>query len=490
MDGTKEGPAVLFIDSDEQFLASLTESVVGMNIVPDSARTLKVGLDMAASGNYEIILMRDQLSDGPASYAVADFQAGPDAPEVILYTTLGDSTQAEHALKSGVWDFIIDPSPIDILPDILQRALRYRLNKRDDLREKQQSVRRQLNHFGIVGRSKTLQNCIDLSIRIAQSDANVLLFGESGTGKELFASAIHNFSPRSKNDLTIVDCAALPPSLVESILFGHTRGSFTGADKAQAGLIQQSDRGTLFLDEIGEMPLAIQKKLLRVIQERTYLPVGASVERKSDFRLVAATNRDLEAMVEEGRFREDLLFRLKTFYLELPSLRERQADITELAYYCRDKFCRAHKLKKKTFSSEYLLILTQYEWPGNVRELFQAVERSIADAQESTTLYPKHLPPGVRIEVTRKKLKRNRRPDATLQEAARLSAEEDELPTLREARDKMIEVQERSYLERLLAITGGDIKEACRIAGLSRSRLYDLLKKYNLIKNKTTPSTH
>ncbi|HKJ64174.1 MAG TPA: sigma 54-interacting transcriptional regulator, partial [Desulfopila sp.] len=295
---------------------------------------------------------------------------------------------------------------------------------------------------------------------------------------------IHNISARSTRNMTIIDCAALPSTLVESILFGHAKGSFTGADKAQKGLVKQADGGTLFLDEIGEMPLEIQKKFLRVLQEQKYLPVGSSTPETSNFRLIAATNKDLEDMVEKGEFRGDLLFRLKTFNLELPPLRIRKIDVAELAYYFRNLYSKRHKLHKKKLSTDYLMTLNQYEWPGNVRELFQAVEYSFTDARDSTILESAHLPVNIRLAVTKQKMRQsNQSPPEQERDLPENLAS---MPTLKEDRDQTIQVQERRYLERLLKLSDGDIKQCCKTAGLSRSRLYDLFKKYDLNQKTTT----
>ena len=279
--------------------------------------------------------------------------------------------------------------------------------------------------------------------------------------------------------MTVVDCAALPSSLVESILFGHAKGSFTGADKKQPGLVKQADGSTLFLDEVAEMPIETQKKFLRVIQERKYLPVGGNVETCSDFRLIAATNKDFAAMVEAGTFREDLYFRLKTFHLELPPLRDRVSDISDLVYHYRDNYCRHHKLPKKNISPDFAMLLGHYAWPGNVRELFQAMECAIASAQDSAVLYAKHLPLNIRIETTKKKISAmaagdtNDIPDDQNAESG--------MPTLKGARDKAIADQEEKYLRKLVSISAGNIQKSCEISSLSRSRLYDLLKKYQLV---------
>lgn len=473
--------SILVIDNENIIFDALKECVLKNGIEAFHAATLKEGIRQNHAYAFDVILMKDSLPDGSSCYSVQDVLAKPEPPEVIVYTTKGDPDEAEYALKCGVWDYIIDPSPVEVLPKLLERAIRYRQSKNAGQQFDEQHAHKELRNLGIIGSSKEMQHCINLAAQISQSDANVLITGESGTGKELFATAIHNFSSRSKGNLTIVDCAALPGTLVESILFGHAKGSFTGAERSQTGLVKQSDGGTLFLDEIGEMPLEMQKKFLRVIQERKFRPVGSSTEVTSNFRLITATNRDLQLMAKEGTFREDLLYRLKTFHFELPPLRNRRSDITELAYYFRDNFCKRNKLKKKKFSPDYLMILQQYDWPGNVRELFQALERSITAAQESTVLYPMHLPIGIRVNVTRKKAE-NKTADHKAPPEKNTYSESPKLPTLKDARERAIEAEEKNYLATLLKNTDGDITQCCEIAELSRSRLYDLLKKYNLTK--------
>ncbi len=477
-----DSQAVLIIDRDRTVSDKIASQLSSSGVRLEYAASLEHGISLLEEAAFEAVLIRGEIDGGLDPETIAAFHNEEGRPELVVFSNSGDPEQAEKVIRLGVWEYVVESAPEDVLPGIVRRVLRYRKQKTAEPSEERREIRAGLEKIGIIGRSEIMQMCIDQAIVIGQSEANVLIYGESGTGKELFATTIHELSPRAGRPLTIVDCAALPPSLIESILFGHLKGSFTGADKAQRGLVEQADGGTLFLDEIGEIPPAMQKKLLRVIQERTYLPVGSTTERTSNFRLIAATNRNLQELVDTGDFREDLYYRLKTFYLELPPLRRRIPDITELAYYYRDLFCRQQHLKRKKFSPDYLLLLSQYHWPGNVRELFQAIERSISEAQESDTLHPIHLPPGIRIHAVQKQLADNEQePDATAAGGFLEEMPVEDLPSLKAAREEAVKQCEKSYLDRLLAQTGGDIKKCCSIAGLSRSRFYDLLNKYDLV---------
>jgi two-component system NtrC family response regulator len=276
----------------------------------------------------------------------------------------------------------------------------------------------------------------------------------------------------------VVDCAALPETLVGSMLFGHERGAFTGADKGRTGLIKESDGGTLFLDEVGELPLTVQKDFLRALQENKIRPLGSNKEIKSDFRLVSATNRNLDKMVESGQFRKDLFFRLQSVTIELPPLRVRPQDIKDLAMHYMVKLCDHYGTETKGFSPDFFETLAAYDWPGNVRELINTMERVLTVARFKPTLFPRHLPKRIRVHEARASVKKKKTMNRRKTDKDRRSAEI--LPKLQDVREFALSNAERQYLHDLILLTKTDIKEACRISGLSQSRLYYLLKKYNI----------
>ena len=452
---------VLIVDDDELIGEMLSVMVEDMGHSASSATTLKAGFEKASSDNFDVIFLDIRMPDGNGLDLLPKIRELPLHPEVIIITGRGDPDGAELAIKNGAWDYIQKSSSTKemLLPFV--RALQYREEK--NTRKPPTALK--LN--GVIGKSPSMNVCLDLLAQAAHSDVNVLLAGETGTGKEVFARAIHENSMRGGNNFVVVDCTALPETLVESVLFGHEKGAFTGADKAQVGLVKQADAGTLFLDEIGELPLAVQKAFLRVLQEHRFRPVGAKQEIESDFRLIAATNRSLEKMVQDRTFRSDLLFRVRTLPIELPPLSARKEDIKELAMYHMARVCERYQIGTKGFSPEVFDAFMAYEWPGNVRELVNAIERAISDAYHEPTLFPKHLPLDLRVKVARSSVKKEAIP-----------TEEGVVPlgSLAECRH----AAEGRYLRDLMFQTKGKIREACRISGLSRSRLYVLLKKHNL----------
>jgi two-component system, NtrC family, response regulator len=463
------GAKVLIIDDDEGMAYTLARMAQEAGHQIETAANLTQGLPLAVSGLYDVLFLDVRLPDGSGIDAIPEIQAGPFPPEIIIITAFSDKDGAQTALKSGVWDYIEKPARIDTLKLSLKRALQYRSQKKT-LEEPLSTERN-----GIIGESANLLMCITLMAHAAKSEAKVLISGETGTGKELFAKAIHNNSARSNGPFIVVDCASLPQHLAESILFGHQKGAFTGADSDRVGLIEEADGGTLFLDEVGELPITLQKTFLRVLQEKRFRPVGSKKEVKSNFRLVSATNRDLMAEVENSQFRKDLLYRLRTLVIDLPALRERPKDIREIALYHVAKFCRQAGQKQRTISDEVFQILSQYDWPGNVRELVNTLESAAALDPTSPTLYPKHLPEYIR---TYSLSKCSAKLDSSTEINNDIIELKGKLPTMKAFRRKAKEAAEKQYLSTLLDRTQGDIDEACRISGLKRARLYELLKKY------------
>jgi two-component system NtrC family response regulator len=434
-----------------------------------------------------------------------ELRQAPDCPEVIIVTGEEDPEGAELAIKSGAWDYLQKPVTPASLALPLSRALEYRAQKAA------KRPRAVLRREGIVGVSRAIEACLELVAQAADSDAGVLVTGETGTGKELFARAIHANSSRMNSNFVVVDCAALPETLVESVLFGHVKGAFTGADRDRDGLFRLADGGTLFLDEIGELSPAIQKVFLRVLQDGRFRAVGAKHESQSDFRLVAATNRDLGIMAERGGFRDDLLYRLKTVVISLPPLRERPEDIKPLAIHHMNRLCERYRIPTKGFSEEFFGALAAYPWPGNVRELFNTLERMLLQHRDQPVLYPMHLPDDIRIRAiragsaAREGAARSREgaggagsetwrgspegdfpargPDvagSAAGAAPALSRVPGGLEAWKKYRRRALEEAEHRYLRDLMDEAGGNVSRASAVSGLSPSRLYDLLRKYGL----------
>jgi len=460
---------VLIIDDDKLICDWIANVVTELGHSSFYAHTLKEGLRKAQTEPFDIVFIDVRLPDGSGLDIIPKIKATPFFPEIIVITGLGDPDEAELAIKSGAWDYIEKPASIKAIKLPVIHALEYRAER---MSPKPTTF---LERKAIVGNSQKLNSCLELLAQAASSDANVLITGETGTGKELFAKAIHQNSPRAKRNFVVVDCTALPETLVESVLFGHARGAFTGAETSEQGLIKQADGGTLFLDEIGELPLSIQNKFLRVIQEHSFRPVGGRREVTSDFRLVAATNRDLEDRVRRGQFREDLLFRLRTLVIESPPLREIPEDIQELTEYYMSDLCARLRLKPKGFSPEFWNVMTEYPWPGNVRELIRALEKASISAQDEPMLFPKHLPTYIRIQVARNSFPK--KPASQDKPGVRSSVTKMP-PKLKEIRKAAVSGAEQQYLNDVISFVGGDISKACRISGLSRSRFYTLLRKY------------
>ncbi len=461
---------ILVIDDDAHIREVCRLVIEAMGHEVATRPSLAKGLEALDAEPHDVVYLDVDLPDGNGLLSIPRITERDKAPEVIIFTGASYPNGAELAIKNGAWDYIEKPATAETMTLPLIRALQYRKEK---FTHRPPTVA--LKRDGIIGSSPRVASCLDLVAQAANADANTLITGETGTGKELFARAIHDNSDRADGPFVVVDCSSLTETLIESVLFGHAKGAFTGAEKKQEGLIKQADKGTLFLDEVGELPFSQQKAFLRVLQERRFRPVGAKEEEISDFRLVAATNKDLEALVATGDFRNDLLFRLRTMHIHIPSLRERGEDIRELAIHYMNAFCKKYKVPLKGFSPEFLDSLQEYDWPGNVRELVNLMENIIVRAQFEPTLYPKHLPPEVRIRIMSGKRQENH------------NGSEPELPSLAEAGaaspdvvpgpfDDYKKETEHRYFKTLMQVAGGDIHKACELSQLGKQSLYRYLR--------------
>lgn len=463
---------ILIIDDDHLMCQSLSLVTMQKGHQATSAHTLTDGLAKNQTQAFDVIFLDVNMPDGNGLDCIQQLLSHSEAPEIIIITGLGDPHGAEMAIKCGAWDYIEKGASVKDITLSLTRALQYREQK---MAGRPTTTGVDFKKEGIIGTSSRLRECLDLVSQAAISDASVLITGDTGTGKELFARAVHLVSDRRSKKFVVVDCAAMPDTLIEGILFGHEKGAFTSADQAREGLISQANGGTLFLDEVGEMPLSLQKVFLRVLQEHRFRPVGSGRELESNFRLVVATNRNLQQMVQEGTFRSDLLFRLSTFVIELPAIRERTEDIPLLARHHADRICAQYNVSPKDFSPEFLQMLVMYRWPGNVRELVNTLERTIAVARNEYVLFPKHLPMQIRIEVTQQAMQKEQ-----TEPANRVTSSSESLPQLSDYRDSIYLKAEQAYLHELMTLADYNIAEACKISGLSTSRLYALLKKQGI----------
>jgi two-component system, NtrC family, response regulator len=468
---TEQRPRILIIDDDEMFCDVMLRHLKKMNYDARHELLLESGIDSLNQEEFDIVLLDVMLPDGDGLAALPDICRMPYQPEVIIITGDGDEVGAELALKNGAWDYIEKPPSISKLSLSLKRVLQYQREK------KERSPSLVLDREGVIGEGREIRSALKQVAKASNSEANVLITGETGTGKEVFALAIHKNSRRSEKNMVVVDCASLPENLVGSVLFGHIKGAFTGATESHTGLMKQADGGTLFLDEIGELPLTVQKSFLRALQERRFRPVGSSREVQSNFRLISATNRDLDEQVKKGDFREDLLFRLQTTHIHLPPLRNRLEDINELTTYYLARICERLQTEYKEITPEFLEALKTYHWPGNVRELINTLETALSQADMEKTLFIKHLPLHIRLLST--EISRKKGSPQQVNDIAGINRKEP-FPNLKDFKNKIVDSAEIKYLKELIVISENNVKNACQLSGISRARLYQLLKKHDL----------
>ncbi|MCD8034072.1 MAG: sigma-54 dependent transcriptional regulator, partial [Alistipes sp.] len=407
------------------------------------------GLKALRRCDPDVVLCDLKLPDGNGVDMVAKIKEAAPSAEVILLTAYGNIPDGVQAIKNGAFDYITKGDDNNKILPLLSRAvekarMQRRLARIDDSLSEQHSFDR------IIGRSEALRRAVELARKVAVTDTSVLLTGETGTGKEVFAQAIHHASPRAREAFVAVNCSAFSKELLESELFGHRAGSFTGAAKDKKGLFEEADKGTLFLDEIGEMPAELQAKLLRVLESGEFIKIGETRPTRVDVRLIAATNRDLEREIAAGGFREDLFFRLSVFRIQLPPLSERRGDIPEYVRHFAVQFAAKMGKRIDTIDERYITALERHPWPGNVRELRNAVERSMIMAD------------GNRLTV-----------DCLAPEfhTAAGSAAPGSLA---------LEDLERRHILKVLEHTAGNKAEAARLLGIGIATLYRKLESYGV----------
>jgi DNA-binding NtrC family response regulator len=419
-----------------------------------AAKTGEEGLALFDSNSYDLVLCDLQLPDMSGTDVLKRLKEKRSTTEVIIISGYGSVNRAVEATKAGAFHFVEKPFEFDALQVLIERALERQL-----LIEESEGLRRTLQQrttYGdIVGRSKQMQNIFEMIEAVAKSDANILIVGESGTGKELIANAIHFNSHRSKGPYVKVNCAALPKELIESELFGHTKGAFTGAARDKEGLIARANGGSLLLDEIAEMPLELQPKLLRALQERVYYRLGSERPVEVDFRLICSTNRNPPEAVRNGQLREDLYYRVSTITIEVPPLRERAEDIQLLADHFLRKFSNKYGKPVKGFSQSTMSGMFNYPWPGNVRELESAIERAVL-LSKGDYIEPTDLP-------------------FTSVETPAASNHKFTVPP-----NMKLEDIEREVIYQTLQRTKGNKQAAATMLGIYRPRLYSKIRKYNL----------
>ena len=441
---------ILIID-DEEKLRELLKRIISLEgyKVSDTA-TIGSARQLLDAGNIDIVLCDVKLPDGNGVEFTREIKEKHPAVEVILLTAYGNIPDGVQAIKNGAFDYIVKGDDNDKIIPLLSRV-----SEKVTLQQKVNRLEKQLgNQFSfdaIIGCSPALQNAIQLAKKVAPTEASVLLTGETGTGKEVFAQAIHHSSPHLNQNFVALNCSAFSKDLLESELFGHKAGAFTGANKDKKGLVEEAKGGTLFLDEIGELPMELQPKLLRLLENGTYIRVGDTKEQKVSLRVIAATNRDLRNDITNGHFRSDLFYRIAVFSIELPSLRERVKDIPLLAGHFLEVYAAKTSKNITSISKEAMEALKHSEWKGNVRELKNVIERAVI-MEDSNMLQVESLP----FEIQHG------------------NGKENELPKFHLA------TIEQMHIRKMLHYTNGNKAEAARLLNIGLATLYRKIEEYGI----------
>lgn len=442
---------ILIIDDEEKLRGLLTRIVKseGFNVL--EASDLKSGFKKLEQNEIDVVLCDVKLPDGNGVDFLEKIKSSFPLVEVILLTAFGKISDGIQAMKNGAFDYIVKGDDNDKIIPLLYKAL-----EKSELQQKVQKLEKRISDKysfdSIIGKSKGLQQVIDLSKKVAKTDSTVLLTGETGTGKEVFAQAIHENSNRVGKSFVALNCSTFSKEILESELFGHKQGAFTGALKDKKGFIEEANGGTLFLDEIGEMPIDLQAKLLRVLETSEYIPIGDTTPKKSNFRLIAATNRDLKEESEAHRFRSDLYFRLNIFEIKLPSLKERIKDIPLIAQHFVNQFSEKTNKKNLAIDAGFLQKLENYSWPGNIRELKNIIERSVI-LSNGDTLTSDVLP-----------YEMQHQPEKNTKSMSAFS----------------MQSVEKLHIQKVLNYTKGNKAEAARLLEIGIATLYRKLEEYGI----------
>ncbi len=451
-------PSILLVDDEASVLYTLEAVLKSEGYRIRKANSAEEAYEIFQTDFFDLVITDLTMPGDSGIDLLNEVNSSRPDTMVILITAYGSESIAVEAMKKGAYDYLPKPFANDELRLTVRRALEKYHLRQENLQLKKQLHERE-GLASIIGSSEEMQRVYDLIERVGPNDVTVLITGESGTGKELVANAIHSLSPRKGKPFIRVNCAALPENLIESELFGYERGAFSGAINRRLGKFEIAHTGTVFLDEIGEMTMATQTKILRILQEKEFERLGGNQTIKVDSRVIAATNRELANAIEQGIFREDLFYRLNVINIHLPPLRDRLSDVPALVEAFARKFCQKFSKKYEAFSREFMGRLVQYAWPGNVRELQNLIERVIILEDESV-----FLSSSSKFELRSK-----------LQNEQFI---EDGLLSLKykEAKDVLLKSFERKYFESILEKAEGNMSEAARIAGMHRKNLYLKLK--------------
>jgi len=447
---------ILIVDDDTAHLAMLETVIRGMGYTVTKVTDGEDAIRVVTKVPFDLILMDVRMTHIGGIEALEQIKGFNPSIPIIIMTAYSSVDKAVKAMKLGAYDYLTKPLNFEELKITFERAMSH-LKLVIENQELKDRILSEHGFSNMIGSSKAMKTVVDMAKIAAPTEATILLTGESGTGKELFAKAIHKNSLRKNNHLTIVNCAALTETLLESELFGHEKGAFTGADKKRNGLFMQADKGSIFLDEIGEIPLSMQAKLLRTIQEREIQRLGSDKSISVDVRIIAATNRNLEQELHNGKFREDLYYRLNVINIKIPLLRDREGDIPLLAQHFLKKFSKKNRKDFKGFTPVFMDALLKYSWPGNVRELENCIERAVILCM-GQHISEKDLLPAI-LENYRAG---------------------NHLPSSTNIGGKPLGDVEKMAIAETLEQTKGNKSKAAKILNITRTTLNNKLKKYGL----------